>query len=629
MPDAYNVATGLVAMAAEAPYQPAVVLPAGRDAQGHAKSVIFSFQQLNQVCDQYAHGLTELGIEMNDRVLLLLHPGAELIAVVFALLKMGAVPVLIDPGMGRRAFLQCVAETEPSALIGIPVTHLLRRVVRKPFRHLRHTVVGGAAGRVPGLLADRTLAEINARGQILLQQRGAFPIAPTTTENEAAVAFTSGSTGMPKGVVYRQGMFEAQISLLRHQIGIKPGEVDLALLYIFAFFNPALGVTTIIPDMDPTKSAEVNPAHVVESIQTHGVTNAFGSPTIWKRVVPYCVEHNLRLPSLKRVLMAGAPVPPELIEMLMTHVLCEDAEVLTPFGATEAMPLTIITGREITGETAGLTAAGKGMCVGTPLPGITMQVIRVSDAPIPNWDPSLLLPPGEVGEIVVKGSVVTETYLNRPEQTAVAKIHEGTEIWHRMGDLGYFDDRGRLWFCGRKAHRVVTERETLYPVPCETIFNRHPDVIRTALVGIGSDGAQTPILVVEPKPGAFPADPLARQRFTLELLALGTEYPHTRSITRVLFYPAIFPTDVRHNVKIQREKLAEWAAAALPSSARQAAGGVSVGETGDTPTPSPRQRPGDLVGLLALLASLGLSLWLLLRPRKPGDVRAARSEREP
>ncbi len=628
MQEIYNIASGLVEMAEKAPYQPGVIFPAGRDAEGRAQSVIFSFQQLNQTCDHYAHGLTELGIEMKDRVLLLLHPGPELIAVVFALLKMGAVPVLIDPGMGRGAFLQCVAETEPSALIGIPLTHLLRQVVRKPFAQVRHTVVVGGPSWLPGRLAEKTLAEVSARGRQLRQEQGAFSIAPTTTENEAAVAFTSGSTGIPKGVVYRHGMFQAQIALMRDEIGIQPGEVDLALLYIFALFNPALGVTTIIPDMDPTKSAEVNPAYVVESILTHGVTNAFGSPTIWKRVVPYCREHNIRLPSLKRVLMAGAPVPPELIEALITHILSDDAEVLTPFGATEAMPLTIITGRDITGETANLTAEGKGMCVGTPLPGITLKVIAVSDAPISAWDASLIQPPGVIGEIVVKGAVVTETYLNRPEQTAQAKILEGAEVWHRMGDLGYFDESGRLWFVGRKAHRVETEQGVLYPVPCETIYNSHPDVIRTALVGVGHDGAQEPVLVVEPKPGTFPAEPPAQQRFTMELLALGTKHAHTRGIKRVLFYPDVFPTDVRHNAKIQREKLAEWAAVHLTRSQLSATRSAHARDVTDGKTQSPAERPGHLLRVVGLVAALGVSLWLLVSPRKSKNARAAQRKRK-
>ena len=533
---------------------PAVIFPAGRDAGGRAKEVVFSFRQLNQECDSYAHGLSNLGIRPGDRVLLLVHPGVELIAVVFALVKMGAVPVLIDPGMGRRAFLKCVADTRPRALIGLPIAHVLRRLVPKPFATVERTVVVGGPSLLSGLLADACLARLRVTGC------APFPVAATTTESEAAVAFTSGSTGIPKGVVYHHGMFKAQIELLRTTIGIEPGEVDLALLYVFALFNPALGVTTVIPDMDPTKSAEVNPAYVVEAIQTHGVTNAFGSPTIWKRVAPYCRAHDIRLPSIKRVLMAGAPVPPDLIETLQDEVLSPEASVLTPFGATEAMPLTSIDGHEITTETAPLTEAGRGMCVGTPLPGITMKIIRITDDPIAAWDESLVVPQGEIGEIVVKGPVVTRTYLNRPEQTARAKIREDGEIWHRMGDLGYFDARGRLWVCGRKAHRVRTSTGTLFPVMCETIFNAHPNVNRTALVGVGPAGDQTPVLVVEPLPGEFPATLLERQHFTMELLALGTAYEHTRAIRQVLFYPDVFPTDVRHNAKIQREKLAAWAA---------------------------------------------------------------------
>ncbi|HOU15497.1 MAG TPA: fatty acid CoA ligase family protein [Anaerolineae bacterium] len=604
-PEHYNVAAALAEMAVRNPYQPGIIFPAGRDAGGRAKTVQLSFAQLNAECDHYAHGLAQFGVGMGDRVLLMVRPGVELIAVVFALLRLGAVPVLIDPGMGRKALLQCIAEAEPTVLIGVPIVHALRRLFPKPFATVRRSaVVGGSA--VNRALADITLERLRS------PRTDPFPTAPTTTESEAAVAFTSGSTGIPKGVVYLHGMFQAQIALLRDAVGIQPGEVDLALLYIFALFNPALGVTTVIPDMDPTKSAAINPAHVVEAIQTYGVTNAFGSPTIWKRVAPYCVEHDIRLPSLKRVLMASAPVPPALIETMLTRILAPDADVNTPFGATEAMPLTFMSGREIVAETAALSDQGQGMCVGRPLPGIDVRVIRITDAAIPVWEDRLTLPPGEVGEIVVKGPVVTRTYLNRPEQTALAKIQDPDGgIWHRMGDVGYFDAQGRLWFCGRKAHRVMTRDEVLFPVPCETIFNHHPDVNRTALVGIGPRGRQRPVLVVEPRAGCMPASLLEKQKFTLELLALGVEYEHTRAIQDVLFYPDVFPTDVRHNAKIQREKLAVWAA----HHHREALHGADM-----TICPSskpeglpPSVRIGDLFRALSVLLSVAISVLFLRR----------------
>ena len=381
-----------------------------------------------------------------------------------------------------------------------------------------------------------------------------FPIAPTTTDSKAAIAFTSGSTGVPKGVVYQHGMFQAQIRLLRDAIGIEAGEVDLALLYVFALFNPALGVTTIFPDMDPTKSAEINPAYVVESIQVHGVTNAFGSPTIWKRVAPYCAENDIRLPTLKRVIMAGAPVPPDLISTMYNQVLAPGAKVITPYGATEAMPLTLIDGHEILENTAALTENGKGMCVGKPLPGITLKVIKANDEAIPVWDNNLELNPGDIGEIVVKGPMVTQTYLNRPRQTALAKITEGDAVWHRMGDVGYFDNQGRLWFCGRKKHRVFTEQGILYPVQCETIFNRHPDVFRSAVVGVGNTGSQHPILIVECKEKHYPTNLLDQQRMTMRVIGTWRRILAHTSIFRTSFSlmaasPLTYGIMSRYNVK--------------------------------------------------------------------------------
>ena len=545
----YNVAQALAEAASRAPFRPAVIFPSGREGRW-ARYVQLTFRQLDRLCDSYAYGLSSLGIRQGDRVLMMLRPGVDFVAVAFALLKMGAVPAFIDPGMGRKAFLQCVSEAEPDAFIGIPPAHALRVLFPQAFRSVKHLVTVGRRWFWGGA----TLA------QVRVQKRDPYPNALTTTESEAAIAFTSGSTGIPKGVVFLHGMFRAQIELLRDEIGIAEGEVDLPGLYIFALFNPALGVTTVFPDMDPSHPARVDPARWVESVETHGVTTSFGSPTIWKRVVAYCQEHRVRLPSIKRVLMAGAPVPPSLIADLKE--LLPNGEVYTPFGATEALPITMMSGAEILAETAALSEQGAGMCVGRPLPGATIRIIRITDEPVAEWDESLSLPVGQVGEIVVKGPMVTRRYLNRPRETARAKIREGDQVWHRMGDLGYFDERGRLWFCGRKSHRVETRDGLLLPVQCEAMFNRHPDVARSALVGVGERGRQRAVLIVEPRPGRMPRTAAARKRFVAELLALGREHEHTRAIGDVLFHPD-FPVDVRHNAKIRREVLARWAAKVL------------------------------------------------------------------
>ena len=546
----YNIAQALSDMAARAPFRPAIIFPAGRDRSGRAKFTQLTFHQLNALSDAYAHGLAQFGVKQGDRTLMMTRPGVELIAVVFALLKIGAVPVLIDPGMGRRAFLQCVAETAPTALIGIPLAHILRLIFPKPFQTVRHAVTVGKRLFWGG-------AELDA---LQSPSREPFPIAPTTTEAEAAIAFTSGGTGIPKGVAYLHGIFKKQVEIMRGEMGVAEGEVHLAVMYIFALFNPALGVTTIIPDMNPRKTAQVNPAHLVESIATHGVTMSLGSPLIWSILADYCLKNNLTLPSLKHLFMFGAEVMPDVVESF--GKVMPGGKIYTPYGATEALPLTLMPGEEIVAETGAQTLMGAGVCVGTPIGGLQARIIPISDAPIAQWNESLSLPAGQIGEIVVKGEVVTRQYVNRPEQTAAAKIADADGFWHRMGDLGYLDARGRIWVCGRKAHRVETPRGLLLPVQCEAIFNAHPAVKRSALVGVGEPGQQEPALIVETRPERAPKSEGARRQLIAELLELGRQHEQTRDIHAILFHPS-FPVDVRHNTKIDRLALRVWASEKL------------------------------------------------------------------
>jgi len=310
--------------------------------------------------------------------------------------------------------------------------------------------------------------------------------------------------------------------------------------------------------MDPARLAHVNAGEVIRAIEDHKVSYSFGSPAFWDRVSIYAREQGRKLSSMKKILLAGAPVSTALLQRLQ-EILPPGAESHTPYGATEALPIASIAGSEALGETARRGDQGAGICVGKALAGVEIRIIRISDAAVPEWNDAEPLPQGEIGEIVARGPVVTKDYYKREHQTALAKIRDGHSVWHRMGDVGYLDENDRLWFCGRKSQRVITREKTLFTVPCEAVFNRHPGVSRSALVGVGPRTNQRPVIIIEPNPGGMPAPGDAATRFAREILELGSGTELTREIQDVLFHPA-FPVDFRHNAKILREELARWAA---------------------------------------------------------------------
>jgi acyl-CoA synthetase (AMP-forming)/AMP-acid ligase II len=547
-----NIARFLPQMARERPNQVAVVTGVGRNAQGRVIYNQLTFAELDRESDRYAWGISGYGISRGARVLLMVRAGLPLLSLTFALLKAGCVPVLIDPAMGRRNLITCIDECAPDALIGVERAHIARLLFPSAFRTVRHSVTVG--GRL--FWDAMTLDELH------VQLDTAFPLAEMGDEHPAAIIFTTGSTGVPKGVAYEHGMFNAQVDTIRALYAIRPGEVEMPAFPLFALFNVAMGATSAIPDLDPTRPAACDPAKIIEIMNDQGVTSTFGSPAIWNKVTRYCVERGIRLPQLRRVLMAGAPVP-AAIHQRFQHILAPPADTHTPYGATEALPITSISGREALAVQAARADPTAGTCVGRPVPGITLRVIAITDQPIDSWDERLALPANQVGEVVVKGRLVTTSYINRPAATRLAKIPEGRATWHRMGDLGYLDSEGRLWFYGRKSHRVQLADTCLYTEPCELVFNQHPAVYRSALVGVRlRDGTNQPVIIIELEAGKQPGTKAERTRLIGELLALGARSPMTAAITTVLFHRS-FPVDIRHNAKIFREKLAVWAQAQL------------------------------------------------------------------
>ncbi len=546
-----NIARHLAAHAAAQPEQTALKIPRGHRA-GRIDYLALSYAELAAEVAAHRSRLAAAGLRPGDRTLVLVRQGLPLIAVVFAVFELGALPIVIDPGMGRKNFLRCVAHSRPRALVGIPSARLASHLFRAAFRSvtLRVGVPGATTARLTPSGARRP-----ATAPAALDRAPADP---------AAILFTSGSTGAPKGVCYTHGQFDAQVRLIRDTYHIRPGEIDLPLLPLFALFAPALGLTTIVPELDPSRPAQADPAKLVQAILQEGVTTSFGSPTLWGNIAAHCHRAGgQKLPTLRRVLCAGAPVPPGLWESLAP--LLPAGRLHSPYGATEALPVSTLCSDEVIGGTALATLAGAGACVGRILSANTVKIIAPRDGPVPGLASAPELPPGEIGEIIVAGPTVTESYDALPEATAAAKIRRvnptdpdaPATVFHRLGDLGYLDATGLLWFVGRKAETVTTARGPFYPAQVEPLFEPHPAVRRVALVGSGPAGRQRPCLVIEPRDPKLCDDSTACRHLARELVQIALRHAHTAPIKACYFHPR-FPVDVRHNAKIHRLALAAW-----------------------------------------------------------------------
>ena len=545
-----NITAVLSKIASERPEQIAMRCPGSRDAEGFAKyDLTLTYAELENRSNALAAGLKKYGITQGVRAVLMVRPSPEFFLLMFALLKIGAVPVLVDPGIAKSALKKCLQEARPESFIGISIAHAARIVLGWANKTSCLNVTVGKRWFWGG----KTLAQIEIDGANAANQ-----MAATAPDDMAAILFTSGSTGIPKGVVYRHRHFVAQIELLRAAFDIKPGGINLPTFPPFALFDPALGLTSIIPDMDPTKPASADPKKLHHAINKFGIDQLFGSPAL----VAVLAKYNQKLPGILRITSAGAPVPADVVSK-MRELLPENGNLWTPYGATECLPVAVIESRELQ-STREQTEQGAGTCVGRAMAANSVRIIAISDEAIPDWHDDLLLANGEVGEITVAGPTATDEYFARPQATALAKIREslsdgGERIIHRMGDLGWIDQQGRLWFCGRKSHRVETARGLLFTEQVEPVFNTHPKVKRTALVGIGNPGQQTPVLCIELHEKASPQEQENIQR---ELQKIGNGFVHTGSIHHFLFHTG-FPVDIRHNAKIGREKLALWASKKL------------------------------------------------------------------
>ena len=515
----------------------------------HGRAVTFA--ELHADSDALASGLQSRGIVAGTRVALMVPPGLDFFSLTFALFKIGAVPVLIDPGMGIKNLGVCLAQAEPEAFIGTAKAHLARRLFGWAKGSVRTTVNAGGWR----FFCTASTAELRSD----LPPRPPLRSGEGGVDSLAAILFTSGSTGIAKGVEYTHAIFSAQIELLKATYGIEPGEIDFCTFPLFALFGAALGMTSVVPIMDATRPANIDPATVRSQLRQFRCTNLFASPAVLKRLAYERDGDPSDYTSIRRVISAGAPATPAVLEQF-TKLLPAGVPIFTPYGATECLPVANISSAEILNGTRALTEQGRGVCVGKPVAGMEVMVIPITDGAILNFEPDSQCPPGVIGEFVVRGPVVTNRYFRNPAATALAKIHDPAtgETLHRMGDVGYIDDRGRLWFCGRKSQRVVTAHGTLFTDMVEPVFNTVEGVVRTALVGV-EDYDKKKMMAVLCVEVLQKLGSRKWRELTARLRVIADRDPLTAQIEHFFQYRGRFPVDVRHNSKIFREKLADWA----------------------------------------------------------------------
>ena len=472
-----------------------------------------TFAQLDDRVRRAATMLRKCGVGPGDSVLIFQPMSAHLYTALLAVFRVGAVAMFLDPSAGRAHIEACCELSPPRALIALDRAHLLRLTSRA----LRRVPVKFSIGVwVPGAV----------RWSALESHAPCDDIAPVADETPALLTFTSGSTGRPKAAVRTHGFLIEQHRVLARSIALEPGEVDLATLPIFTLANLASGVTSVIPDADLRRPGFIKAAPVLRQIREHCVTRCAASPAFFERLLA-ADDGSLR--GMKKVFTGGAPVFPNLLTALRTAM--PEARVEAVFGSTEAEPIAHIEEREITAADRDAMRAGRGLLTGEPVPEIRLRILRAEwGTPIApllaaEFD-ARCVPVGQHGEIVVAGGHVLPGYLHGHGDAETKFRVDGT-VWHRTGDAGWLDDRGRLWLLGRCSAKVTDTRGTLWPFAVECAARQNPHIRRAAL--IGHDGKRI-LFIEQSSPGEPPA---------LEWAQLD----EVRAVASI-------PMDKRHNAKV-------------------------------------------------------------------------------
>lgn len=522
----------------------------------------YTYGELSRRAEALAIGLREIGITEGTKCSFMVPPCFDALVLGVALWRVGAITVGIEPhSHGMRRVAKCLAKVGPEVFFGTPEAHVARLAFGWGRKTVKMSVVVGPR-RYPGRRTMHSLEERGrARASRILDGLEEPERAALDPADVAVVAFTTGSTGEPKPTVLKQRNLAAMMTTVIEHWGLgNDGDViDMPTFPMFWIIGLSTGGTVVVPPMNFTVKGPggADPAKLVRTIHDCGVRSMFASPALLTNLSHYANERGLKLGSLQRIVAGGAEVPGPLFAAVK-QALPANGEMYSDYGATEALPTTEIDGTTVVGETWPRTEQGAGVCVGPPLPGVELRIVAIDDGAIPSWTAATVLPPGEIGEVVARGPNISEEYFDNPKADADNKIpaEDGGRPWHRLGDTGYLDEQGRLWVCGRRSHRVVTARGTVFPLCCEPVVNAHPSVKRSALVGVPEGGGTVAVLCVQPVEDAEDGAEVDADALTGELRELVDRYEPSRGVDRIVVVERI-PVDRRHNAKIDRPKVAK------------------------------------------------------------------------
>ncbi len=552
--DVFDLAGVVLDVAARDPERIAVIEPDGRNADGSRRYLRHTYGKLSDDVESLAVGLREMGIVEKTRTVFMAPPSYEGCAMGLALTRVGATTVWIDPAVGYLNLAERLRRLSVEAFVGLPIAHLGRTTFGWGPRLLSKAIV--LRGFFPGA---------HSFGSLMRSRPTTITRAKVGPKDPAAIMYTTGSTGPAKPALYRHENL-CGIHRVAHRTWrfdeVEGVAIDMPVFPAFFSIGLSAGGTIVVPPINYVieRPAKVNPHALFEVIRDTGVKSLFASPVILENFAKLGRDLGAVAPSLRVVVGGGAPLYAPVVDAL-EKMLGPGGAVHADYGATEALPVSEMPGREALEETFAKTAQGAALCVGHPFEGVQVKIVAIHDGPIAKISDTRELPTGQIGEIIVSGAHISPEYADDVSSTRKNKIAgDDGAIWHRLGDAGYVDDTGRIWCCGRVSHAITTASGQLYPLMCEPIFDAHPAVARSGLVGIPQAGSttQVPVICIELAAGhGRNSSELSALRD--ELLKLAAGHPNTQTIRHLLFRDRL-PVDPRHNSKIERPALAKWAA---------------------------------------------------------------------